>query len=169
MLSCSEVALIGRLSGTRPGRPMVHAAIFIYLSIFSVFVFFSSHACCCCNFLWISHSNLYQPPLLSSLCHLCCLSPGFSGVPEDLLPDFDLKIMPGMGIMYFPPHLLPSIHTNTTYCSNHGCRTIRMVVVVGYTLGWIFAHDLGNLGEKMASTFDNWSDEERETKCFLVV
>lgn len=95
--------------------------------------------------------------LLSSLCHLCCLSPGFSGVPEDLLPDFDLKIMPGMGIMYFPPHLLPSIHTNTTYCSNHGCRTIRMkvVVLVEYTQRWIFAHDLGHLGEKWSLTFDN--------------
>lgn len=40
-------------------------------------------------------------------------SPGFSGDPEDLLPDIDLKIMPGRGVMHSTPYLAPSFHTNS--------------------------------------------------------
>lgn len=133
-----------RLCGTRLKCPPVRAAVdlhtlFFYIYFLCVSFCFCLLACCykCCshNFLWIKHSNLYQAHFLSSpllscpLLILFCLSPGFSGVPEDLLPDFDLKIMPGRGIMHASPHLVPFIHTNPTYCSHMGVGTIWMVVV----------------------------------------
>lgn len=108
--------------------------LFVPISFFSVSlsVFVFLHAAAALTFFESViqiYINPISSPLLSSL--LFCLSPGFSAVPEDLLPDFDLKIMPGRGIMYSPPHLVPSIHTNPTYCSNMGVGTIWMVVVVG--------------------------------------
>lgn len=39
-------------------------------------------------------------------------------MPEDLLPDFDLKIMPGRGVICSPPYLVLYIHTNLISCTN---------------------------------------------------
>lgn len=39
-------------------------------------------------------------------------------MPEDLLPDFDLKIMPGRGVIYSPPDLVLHIHTNPVSRTN---------------------------------------------------
>lgn len=48
----------------------------------------------------ITFLGSFMPHSLSSTLVTSALSlPGFSGVPEDLLPDFHLKIMPGRGIM----------------------------------------------------------------------
>lgn len=60
-------------------------------------------------------SPLFSSPLLWS--SLLRLSPGFSGVPEDLLPDFDLKIMPGRGIMYSTTCLLSFTRANVAQTS----------------------------------------------------
>lgn len=38
-------------------------------------------------------------------------------MPEDLLPDFDLKIMPGRGVICSPPYLVLHIHANLS-CTN---------------------------------------------------
>lgn len=71
-------------------------------------------------------------------------------MPEDLLPDFDLKIMPGRGIMCPPPQLAPSTHANSTYCSNHGCGNHLDDGCGGvrYCLGWIFVQNKRNLEAK---------------------
>lgn len=49
-------------------------------------------------------NNPTSSPTFSALA--LCLYPGFSSAPEDLLPDFDLKIMPGRGVILSPPDLV---------------------------------------------------------------
>lgn len=46
-------------------------------------------------------------------------------MPEDLLPDFDLKIMPGRGVIYSPPYLVLHVRTNPISRTNaiFGIRT----------------------------------------------
>lgn len=110
---------LGDFSGTRADCPLVHAAVdflHLFISLSSPF--------CLPLFLCMplqQHFPLNQSfklksksfPLSSS--HFLCLSLGFSGVPEDLLPDFDLKIMPGRGIIHFPPPLLLPTLANPPY------------------------------------------------------
>lgn len=93
----------------------------LFFSAPRFFVFLLSSRTHAAAIAWINHvyqrHSLLCPPLL-------CLSPGFSWVPEDLLPGFDLKIMPGRGIMYSPPltWFLLFILTPTTNYSNHRWR-----------------------------------------------
>lgn len=124
-----SVALIWRLwnnSSMFSGacRCPLSFTLYLYYSIaFHFFFCFCLLACCCShNFLWIKHSIFSQLHLLTSLLYASfCLSPGFYGVPEDLLPDFDLKIMPGRGVIFSHPDLVPSNCTNPAHCSNM-CR-----------------------------------------------
>lgn len=104
--------------------------------------FFSSFSsadplACCCNLNFDKRSQLVSPPstahLFFSSPHIY-FSPGFSGDPEDLLPDIDLKIMPGRGVMYSSPYLAPSFHTNSCWLLERKCRMLpnRLSVIQLY-------------------------------------
>lgn len=88
-------------------------ANFLLFFIFLFLICFPLACCCSGHNLWILfqiYNNLISSPPFSALA--LCLSPGFSSVPEDLLPDFDLKIMPGRGVIYSPPYLVLHVHAN---------------------------------------------------------
>lgn len=55
-------------------------------------------------------------------------------MPEDLLPDFDLKIMPGRGVKFSPPYLVLHIHTNPISHTNAVFRATNRLLTQTVTI-----------------------------------
>lgn len=82
-----------------PVHADAHFLLF-YISFKSIYCLHATAAATFFEPIILIYNNLISSPPFSALA--LCLSPGFSSVPEDLLPDFDLKIMPGRGVISSP-------------------------------------------------------------------
>lgn len=86
-----------------PVHADAHFLLF-YISFKSIYCLHATAAATFFEPIILIYNHLISSPPFSALA--LCLSPGFSSVPEDLLPDFDLKIMPGRGVISSPPYLV---------------------------------------------------------------
>lgn len=86
-----------------PVHADAHFLLF-YISFKSIYCLHAAAAATFFEPIILIYNKLISSPPFSALA--LCLSPGFSSVPEDLLPDFDLKIMPGRGVISSPPYLV---------------------------------------------------------------